>query len=195
MKLDSTTLINKLEPVLKDFCYNHTYLYPTTEFLNSLSIIIVDNIHNSNPKKETTGQYNWYTKYIYLYSGSSLPKLVSTLVHELAHAIQHYNLGESFRPAYTHQMNLVSYSDNIFEVQARSASDVLSLFNEEFMLSIIDSIRDTMKTYARNARAIKARGRHFRKEIMWRNTKDTSWTETQTWKAITKRHSLNTGRK
>jgi hypothetical protein len=52
-------------------------------------------------------------------------EVMCTMIHEITHAIQFYNLGARFIPEYQEQTTSVGYHNNPFEVQAKQAAAFL----------------------------------------------------------------------
>lgn len=210
MNLDAKYLIRRLSPALEDFCDNCTYLYPDDDFMSGISITVVKDLPSEVPNRVRLGQYS-KDRVISLNSAIKVEEMASTIVHELAHAIQHYNLGTSFLKVYSHQLKLVGYDDNIFEVQARQASELLSFFSTGFKEDLASAIRGMMREYAyqvertrlkKAEQAKKARQEADRlliylkqQEKEARKSSEYMLTEKKHRRAIEKKYTFNTGRK
>ncbi|RLG18390.1 hypothetical protein DRN75_01810 [Nanoarchaeota archaeon] len=124
MNIKLQPIVTLLYPALQEFCdiYDYT-LPPLNYFKDNITFELKDKINTNKVNSTTRGQYAGNIGLITLATQDRTElQIIKTLLHELGHAIQHYNVGVFWNQVYQHQAKLNTYQDNLFEKQARYAS-------------------------------------------------------------------------
>ena len=176
MVLDTVYFMKKLRPVLKDFCTDFEYALPPVEYLNEIRLEIKKVIPSKYSAKSASGLYSPKYKAIYLLERGNEDYIV-TIVHELIHAIQHYNLGEAFQRAYSHQLELFGYRNCPLEKQAFAADSILNYFTLDLPASLNRVIQTRLER--RKVKRVK--------HVIYQRSEE-PWYTQNNWKAIQRSH-------
>ena len=185
MKLDTIYLTHKLRPILQDFCNDYDYILPPIEYMSSLTIKTKPFIESNNTANSAYGRYTAKFKLIEIKESIPNNHMTITLVHELIHAIQHYNLGDMFSKVYTHQYNTFGYQDCPLEVQARSSECLLKYCDEDLSehtcQAILAMIKEGYKQLKRKRKEMFINSYYY--------YKDEPWYTRNNWAAISAGHT------
>lgn len=141
------TILPLVKDLMQDFCYQYEYTMPSTEYIKEHKIILVKEIESSEVNSKVNGNYKHGEKTITLSYNRHENDIAYTLAHEIGHLIQSYNLGAAWSHVYSHQLKLVGYTDNMFEIQARYMTTLMKLFCEEYIAAIIEAIAKFIKEH------------------------------------------------
>lgn len=134
--------IDILWPALNLWASNWGYKMPNIEYTMSYKYNMLDTPtigYNCN----TVGNFNETSREINIaFTGRDKRSKMYTLIHELAHMVQYFNLTTKFNKLYVAQTKEKGYYRNQFEVEARDASLAL-----DTMLSDDPGLKKMFKRY------------------------------------------------
>jgi hypothetical protein len=114
-------------PILLGWADNWGYRMPSIEELMVCKFELVD-LQKIGINNDAWGTYTIETKTISIaFTDRSKGDKLRTLVHELAHFIQHDNLGNKFKPYYKEQTELNGKHGNQYEIEARDAGAMMKV--------------------------------------------------------------------
>ncbi len=180
MVLDTVYFMKKLRPVLEDFCTDFEYALPPVDYLNGLKIQLTDCIPQTKAARSITGLYSPKERTVYLKERNS-KEYVVTLVHELIHVIQHYNLGDTFLTVYNHQLHLFGYENSPLEKQAYTASNILNYFTLDLPKSLNRIIQTRLERRKPKKMQLDRDCYHYQDDLE-------PWYTKSNWKAIELSH-------
>jgi Zn-dependent peptidase ImmA (M78 family) len=152
MKIKLYPVVYYLYPELDAFCCTYDYTLPPLDyFKQNIKFNITAKIKTSEVNSIPLGNYSGNTGLINLaHKNRTTIQILKTLLHELGHVIQHYNVGVYWNQVYAHQATINSYQDNTFEKQARYASCLLdnlsSVSLEVLEIKLKGILETTLKT-------------------------------------------------
>lgn len=134
--------VELLWPSLKYWANRWGYAMPTIEYALEYRFTLLD-ASEIGYNSGTTGNFNEGSKTINIaFTDHDKRSKMYTLIHELAHLVQYFNLQKKFSKLYSAEKKEKGYYKNQFEIEARDATRTL-----DTDLNISEQLKKAFKKY------------------------------------------------